>query len=41
MHEDDAAYALANALIGEGVRIKGEPREGKITIIARKMDSSK
>ena len=36
MHEDDAAYALANALIGEGVRIKGEPREGKITIIAEK-----
>lgn len=34
MHEDDAAYALANALIGEGVRIKGEPKEGKINIVA-------
>lgn len=36
MHEDDAAYALANALMGEGVRIKGEPREGKINIIAER-----
>jgi molybdenum cofactor synthesis domain-containing protein len=34
MHEDDAAYALAGALMGEGVAIKGEPKEGKITIIA-------
>src|SRR4030065_2704339 len=34
MHEDDAAYALANALMGEGVKIKGEPKEGKIKIIA-------
>jgi hypothetical protein len=34
MHEDDAAYALADALLGEGVRIKGEPREGKINIVA-------
>jgi hypothetical protein len=34
MHEDDAAYALANALMGEGVEIKGEPKEGKINIIA-------
>lgn len=34
MHEDDAAYALANALMGEGVGIKGEPKEGKINIIA-------
>jgi hypothetical protein len=34
MHEDDAAYALADALMGEGVKIKGEPREGKINIIA-------
>ncbi len=34
MHEDDAAYALSNALMGEGVKIKGEPKEGKITIIA-------
>ena len=34
MHEDEAAYALANALMGEGVKIKGEPKEGKINIIA-------
>ncbi|MGD0886924.1 MAG: molybdopterin-binding protein [Thermodesulfovibrionales bacterium] len=34
MHEDEAAYALANALMGHGVCIHGEPREGKITIIA-------
>ncbi len=34
MHEDDAAYALAKALMGEGVGIKGEPKEGKITIVA-------
>ncbi len=34
MHEDDAAYALANALIGGGVAIKGEPKEGKINIAA-------
>ena len=34
MHEDDAAYALANALMGEGVKMEGEPKEGKINIIA-------
>jgi molybdenum cofactor synthesis domain-containing protein len=34
MHEDEAAVAIARALMGEGVTIKGEPREGKITIIA-------
>ncbi len=34
MHEDDAAYQLANALMGEGVEIQGEPKEGKINIIA-------
>jgi len=34
MHEDDAAHALASALMGKGVAIKGEPREGKIDIIA-------
>lgn len=34
MHEDDAAYALAEALIGEGVQIKDEPKEGKITLVA-------
>ncbi len=34
MHEDDAVYALANALMGEGVVIKGEPKEGKLNIVA-------
>ncbi len=34
MHEDDAAASLAAALMGEGVRIEGEPREGKINIVA-------
>jgi len=34
LHEDDAAYAIAEALMGEGVGIKGAPREGKITLIA-------
>ncbi|HYA12244.1 MAG TPA: molybdopterin-binding protein [Thermodesulfovibrionales bacterium] len=36
MHEDDAAYALADALLGEGVGIQGEPKEGKINIVATK-----
>jgi molybdenum cofactor synthesis domain-containing protein len=34
MHEDDAARAIAHSLMGEGVEVKGEPREGKITIVA-------
>src|SRR5512135_300561 len=34
MHEDDAAEALAAALMGRGVRAEGEPREGKINIVA-------
>ncbi|MDH4163902.1 MAG: molybdopterin-binding protein [Nitrospirota bacterium] len=34
MHEDDAANVLAAALMGEGVRIQGEPKEGKINIVA-------
>ncbi len=34
MHENDAAYALAHALMGEGVRIAGSPREGRINILA-------
>ncbi|OGW18451.1 MAG: hypothetical protein A2072_07140, partial [Nitrospirae bacterium GWC1_57_7] len=34
LHENDAAYAIAHALMGQGVAIKGEPKEGKITIIA-------
>jgi molybdenum cofactor synthesis domain-containing protein len=36
MHENDAAYALATALLGEGVAIKGEPKEGKISIVAER-----
>jgi hypothetical protein len=34
MHEDEAAVAIAKALMGEGVMIKGEPREGKIALVA-------
>ncbi len=34
MHEDEAAWALATALKGEGVEIDGEPREGKINLVA-------
>jgi molybdenum cofactor synthesis domain-containing protein len=34
MHEDEAAYAIAKALMGDGVAIQGEPREGKINLIA-------
>jgi hypothetical protein len=34
MHENDAACAMANALIGEGVRMDGEPSEGKINLVA-------
>lgn len=34
MHEDDAAYALASALMGEGLGMQGEPKEGKINIVA-------
>ena len=34
MHENDAAGALASALMGRGVRAEGEPREGKINIVA-------
>jgi molybdenum cofactor synthesis domain-containing protein len=36
MHENDAACALAHALMGEGVAIKGEPKEGKIDLIAER-----
>jgi molybdenum cofactor synthesis domain-containing protein len=36
MHENDAAYAIAKALMGGGVAIKGEPKEGKISIIAER-----
>jgi hypothetical protein len=34
MHEDEAAYALVGALAGEGVQLNGEPREGKINLVA-------
>ncbi|MFN3739473.1 MAG: molybdopterin-binding protein [Thermodesulfovibrionales bacterium] len=34
MHEDEAAVAIARALMGEGVEMEGEPKEGKINIIA-------
>lgn len=34
VHEDDAAYALADAIMGEGVKIESGPKEGKINIIA-------
>jgi hypothetical protein len=36
IHENDAAYAIARALIGDGVAIKGEPKEGKIDIVAER-----
>ncbi len=36
MHEDDAASALAAALMGTGVRVEGEPKEGKINIVAER-----
>ncbi|MDO8785965.1 MAG: molybdopterin-binding protein, partial [Syntrophales bacterium] len=36
MHENDAAYTIAGALMGDGVAIKGEPKEGKISIIAER-----
>jgi len=35
MHEDDAAFALSNALMGDGVAIQDEPNEGKINLVAR------
>ncbi len=34
IHENDAAYILAQSLMGEGVAIEGEPKEGKISIVA-------
>ncbi len=36
MHENDAAYAIANALVGNGVKPNGEPHEGKINLVAEK-----
>ncbi len=34
MHENDAAYALADSLRGAGVGLKGAPKEGKIDLVA-------
>ncbi len=34
MHEDDAAYMLADAIAGPGVATTGAPREGKIEFVA-------
>ncbi len=34
MHEDEAAYEISCALMGEGVEIQDTPREGKINLIA-------
>ena len=34
MHEDEAAFELARALMGRGVEMEGEPKEGKINIVA-------
>ncbi len=34
MHENEAAYALADALCGDGVKIGSEPVEGKINFLA-------
>lgn len=34
LHEDDAARLIARALRGEGVALRGEPKEGKIEILA-------
>jgi molybdenum cofactor synthesis domain-containing protein len=36
MHEDEAAFVMARALKGEGVRLQGEPKEGKINLIAER-----
>ncbi len=34
MHEDGASVILARALMGEGVSIQGEPKEGKVKLVA-------
>lgn len=36
MHEDEAARAIADALMGDGVMMLGEPKEGKINIVANR-----
>ena len=34
IHENEAAEILAKALAGQGVKVKGEPIEGKLSIVA-------
>jgi hypothetical protein len=34
LHENDAALAMANAFCGPGVILKGEPKEGKVNLVA-------
>jgi molybdate transport repressor ModE-like protein len=34
MHEDEAAVKIANALKGAGVEVPGEPKEGKLNLVA-------
>jgi hypothetical protein len=36
LHENDAAMALAKAFCGAGVGFKGEPKEGKLNLVARR-----
>jgi hypothetical protein len=36
MHENDAAYAIAEALAGSGVKSNGEPKEGKVNLVAER-----
>ncbi len=35
IHEDEAAVKIATALSGEGIAFEGEPKEGKINLIAQ------
>jgi molybdenum cofactor synthesis domain-containing protein len=34
MHEDEAAVLIADALKGEGISVPGEPKEGKLNLVA-------
>jgi len=34
MHEDEAAALIADALKGKGVSVSGEPKEGKLNLVA-------
>ena len=36
MHEDEAAWEIARMLKGDGVEVQGEPKEGKINLIAKR-----